>query len=130
MQGREETAAARVMESARRVQEAGASAIVLECIPHELAEELSAELEIPTIGIGAGPSCDGQVLVFHDLLGFDEDFRPRFVRRYANARGSLTDAVAAFAADVRSGAFPTLDESFASTGEVAAPPASESEGLS
>ena len=130
VQGREEHAAARVKESARRIQEAGASAIVLECIPHGLASELTAQLEIPTIGIGAGPGCDGQVLVFHDLLGFDEDFRPRFVRRYADAAGSLTDAVAAFAADVRSGGFPTLDESFASTGEVAAPPASESEGRS
>jgi 3-methyl-2-oxobutanoate hydroxymethyltransferase len=123
VQGREEAAAARVIEAALEIQEAGASVIVLECIPHGLATELTAKLEVPTIGIGAGPGCDGQVLVFHDLLGFDEDFRPRFVRQYADAKGSLTQAVAAFASDVRSGAFPTLDESFASTGEVSAPPA-------
>jgi 3-methyl-2-oxobutanoate hydroxymethyltransferase len=123
VQGREEAAAARVTEAALEIQEAGASVIVLECIPHALAAELTAKLRVPTIGIGAGPGCDGQVLVFHDLLGFDEDFRPRFVRQYADANGSLTQAVTAFASDVRSGAFPTLDESFASTGEVSAPPA-------
>lgn len=122
VQGREDAAAAQVMEAALQIQEAGASTIVLECIPHGLATELSAKLDIPTIGIGAGPGCDGQVLVFHDLLGFDENFRPRFVRRYADANASLTEAVAAFAADVRSGAFPTLEESFASTGEASAPP--------
>lgn len=124
VQGREEEAAAQVTEAALQIQEAGASVIVLECIPHGLATDLTARLDIPTIGIGAGPGCDGQVLVFHDLLGFDEDFRPRFVRQYTNAAGSLTEAVAAFAADVRSGAFPTLEESFASTGEVSAPPVS------
>jgi 3-methyl-2-oxobutanoate hydroxymethyltransferase len=124
VQGREEAAAERLAEAALGIEEAGASAFVFECIPHGLATDLSARLRIPTIGIGAGPGCDGQVLVFHDLLGFDEDFRPRFVRRYADAHATLTQAVSAFAADVRSGAFPTLDESFASTGEVSAPPAS------
>ena len=130
VQGREDAAAARVKESARRIEEAGASVIVLECIPHALAAEISETLGIPTIGIGAGPNCDGQVLVFHDLLGFDEQFRPRFVRHYADARGSLTEAVAAFAADVQSGAFPTLEESFSSTGEVAGVPSRESESSS
>lgn len=122
VQGREEAAASRLVEAARRVQEAGASVLVLECIPHGLAAEITSELQIPTIGIGAGPSCDGQVLVFHDLLGFDESFRPRFVRRYATANRTLTEAIESFATDVRSGDFPSLDESFASTGEVAAPP--------
>jgi 3-methyl-2-oxobutanoate hydroxymethyltransferase len=121
VQGREEAAAVRLRESARQVQEAGASAIVLECIPHGLATEISRELEIPTIGIGAGPGCDGQVLVFHDLLGFDEDFHPRFVRRYANAHRTLPDAVASFAADVRGGEFPALAERFESTGESVTP---------
>lgn len=123
VQGREEAAAERIAEDARRVQEAGASAIVLECIPHPLATRLSADLEIPTIGIGAGPGCDGQVLVFHDLLGFDESFRPRFVRRYADANRTLTESVAEFAADVRRGDFPSLDESFESAGDIAAAPA-------
>ncbi|RKZ13664.1 3-methyl-2-oxobutanoate hydroxymethyltransferase [bacterium] len=123
VQGREEKAAASLLQAARRVQEAGASAIVLECIPHQLAAEISGELQIPTIGIGAGPSCDGQVLVFHDLLGFDDGFRPRFVRRYAEAHQTFGEAVAGFAADVRSGGFPTLDESFANTTEVADAPA-------
>ena len=96
---------------------------MFECIPHGLATELGGELEIPTIGIGAGPGCDGQVLVFHDLLGFDEDFRPRFVRRYANARRTLGDAIASFAADVRRGEFPSMDESFESTTEATTPEA-------
>ena len=87
--------------------------MVVECVPAAVAERITATLRIPTIGIGSGPGCDGQVLVFHDLLGFDEEFRPRFVRKYADANATLTQAVAAFAADVRSGAFPTLEESFA-----------------
>lgn len=122
VQGREDAAAARLAESARRLQEAGASALVLECIPHGLAREITADLQIPTIGIGAGAGCDGQVLVFYDLLGFDEEFRPRFVRRYAAAHRTLTDAVSAFAADVRNGDFPSLGESFESSREAVARP--------
>jgi 3-methyl-2-oxobutanoate hydroxymethyltransferase len=122
VQGREEATAVQLRESARRIQEAGASALVLECIPHALAAEVTASVEIPTIGIGAGPSCDGQVLVFHDLLGFDEAFRPRFVRRYAEARRTLTNALSNFAADVRGGEFPSLDESFESSREATARP--------
>ena len=97
------------LQAAKDVENAGAAAIVLEVIPHELAGEITEALSIPTIGIGAGPRCDGQVLVFHDLLGFDDAFRPRFVKRYASAFGDLTGAVEQFVAEVRDGAFPTLD---------------------
>lgn len=111
VQGRDDAARA-VLQAAKDVESAGAAAIVLEAIPHELAAEITAALSIPTIGIGAGPKCDGQVLVFHDLLGFDDAFRPRFVKRYANAFGDLTGAVELFVNEVRAGHFPTLDHSY------------------
>jgi 3-methyl-2-oxobutanoate hydroxymethyltransferase len=93
--------------------EAGAFAVVLECIPAALAERITAELPVPTIGIGAGAGCDGQVLVAHDMLGLFEGFRPRFVRRYAELAPVLRDAAARYAEDVREGRFPGPDESFA-----------------
>ena len=94
------------------VAEAGAFAIVLECVPATVAAEITAELKIPTIGIGAGPGCDGQVLVTPDLLGLFEGFRPRFVRRYADLADSIRRAAAAYVADVASGGFPSEAESF------------------
>lgn len=111
VQGRGD-AGRRLLEDARRLEEAGAFSLVLECVPSELAAEVSAELEIPTIGIGAGPGCDGQVLVYHDLLGIEDRLAPKFVRRYAELGTVAREAIAAWADDVREGRFPTDDESY------------------
>lgn len=113
VQGRGDEASQQLKTAARAMQDAGAFSLVLECIPAALAAEVSAELEIPTIGIGAGAGCDGQVLVYHDLLGLEDRLAPRFVRRYAHQGVDARDAVARFADDVRSGRFPSLDESYA-----------------
>jgi 3-methyl-2-oxobutanoate hydroxymethyltransferase len=104
--------AAVILEDARAVVEAGATAIVLECIPPSVAAKVTAELSIPTIGIGAGPNCDAQVLVAHDMLGLFDAFSPRFVRRYAEVGESMREAAQRYVADVASGRFPTLDEAF------------------
>ena len=112
VQGRGEAARQALLAAAQEVEEAGAFALVLECIPSELARETSERLSIPTIGIGAGAHCDGQVLVWHDLLGIEERIAPRFVRRYAQLGLATREAIEAFAADVRSGAFPSADEAF------------------
>jgi len=104
-QARDAEAAARLIDACLALQEAGAFSLVLECIPSELAQRVSELLAIPTIGIGAGPGCDGQVQVFHDLLGIG-DRLPRHAKRYANLADTIRDAVAAYADDVRSGAFP------------------------
>ena len=101
-----------VRRDARALQDAGAFAIVLEKIPAELGTEISAELEVPTIGIGAGPGCDGQILVTHDMLGLYTRFHPRFVRRYAELGEAMRDAFVRYADDVRAGDFPSLDESY------------------
>jgi 3-methyl-2-oxobutanoate hydroxymethyltransferase len=93
------------------LQQAGAFAVVLELVPDQLSEEISRRLRIPTIGIGAGPRCDGQVLVWHDLLGLYTDFVPRHVRRYANLADTMTDALRRFASDVREGDFPSPENS-------------------
>lgn len=98
--------AQRLLDDCLALQEAGAFAVVLECIPAELARTASGELAIPTIGIGAGAGCDGEVQVFHDLLGLGGDFTPRHARRYAELGAAVREAVGAYAADVRSGAFP------------------------
>lgn len=97
---------------AHAVAEAGAFAVVLECVPAELAAKVSAELPIPTIGIGAGGGCDGQVLVIHDMLGLLEGFRPRFARRYAELGEIIKGAAASYVRDVKSGEFPARNESF------------------
>ena len=102
-----------LLESALSLQEAGCFALVLECVPNAAAAEVTRLLEIPTIGIGAGPHVDGQVLVLHDLLGAQPSFRPRFVRRYADLAGTIQTAVNGFVNDVRSGAFPSPEESYA-----------------
>ncbi|WP_444454217.1 3-methyl-2-oxobutanoate hydroxymethyltransferase [Rhodobacter capsulatus] len=102
----------RLKADALAVAEAGAFSVVLEKVPAELAGEISAMLAIPMIGIGAGVDCDGQVLVIDDMLGLFTDFRPKFVKRYAELGRTATEAVAAYAAEVRSRAFPTPDYSF------------------
>jgi 3-methyl-2-oxobutanoate hydroxymethyltransferase len=118
VQGRGEEARARLLAAARTAEAAGAFALVLECVPADLAAEVSAAVAIPTIGIGAGPGCDGQVLVYHDLLGLEERIAPRFVRRYAQLGLVAREAVAAFAADVRAGCFPSAAESYQDPGRV------------
>lgn len=110
VQGRGE-AATKIMEHAAQLEKAGTFAIVLEAMPAELGDEISRSLEVPTIGIGAGPGCDAQVLVIHDLLGITEK-PPKLAKAYAHLRGTMTQAVEAFVADVESGAFPDPDHSY------------------
>ena len=112
VQGREAEAREAILEAAAELEAAGAFSLVLECVPTDLAAEVSARLAIPTIGIGAGPHCDGQVLVYHDLLGLEERIAPRFVRRYAELGLASREAIAHFAADVRAGRFPAAEESY------------------
>jgi len=112
VQGRTEQQARQITDGARAVVEAGAYAIVLETMPATLGAELTRTLSVPTIGIGAGPGCDGQVLVMHDLLGLSDGFNARFVRRYAELGKETERAFSAYAADVRAGRFPSVDESY------------------
>jgi 3-methyl-2-oxobutanoate hydroxymethyltransferase len=112
IQGREKGGAERLIADARALEQAGAYAIVLEGIPAEIATEITAAVEIPTIGIGAGAGCDGQVLVIYDLLGMDDSFKPKFVRRYENFATRIRTAVNSYVNDVRSGAFPGAAETF------------------
>jgi 3-methyl-2-oxobutanoate hydroxymethyltransferase len=112
-QGRSAEAAQRLLEDAIALEAAGCFALVLEAVPAAVAERVTAELEIPTIGIGAGAGCDGQVLVWHDLLGLYDGRTPRFVKQYADLCGEISRALAAYAADVRSGAFPEERHTYA-----------------
>jgi len=112
VQGRTEESAERVVRDALAVAEAGAFCIVLEGVPMDVATEITEKLAIPTIGIGAGPHCDGQVLVCNDILGMDLTFAPRFVKRYARLEEVITDAVGNYAKEVREGAFPAEEHSF------------------
>ena len=102
-----------LIDAALEVEDSGAFSLVLECVPSALALEVRERLTIPTIGIGAGAGCDGQVLVYHDLLGFEERIAPRFVRRYAELGVEAREALATYADDVRGGRFPAADESYA-----------------
>lgn len=110
-QARTTAAAQALLEDALAVQDAGCFAVVLECVPAAVAAEVTRRLDIPTIGIGAGPHCDGQVLVFHDMLGLG-DFRPRFAKAYASLARAATEAVAEYARDVRETAFPAPEHCF------------------
>jgi len=112
VQGRSASTAELLREEAMACEQAGCFALVLECVPDDLAAEITASLNIPTIGIGAGARTDGQVLVMQDLLGLSNDFKPRFVRKYLDGRALLQDAFNAYASDVKSGLFPTADESY------------------
>ena len=112
VQGRSTEAAAALMDDALAVEAAGAFAVVLELIPTELAAEVTERLKIPTIGIGAGLMCDGQVQVLHDILGLGLDFKPRHARQYADLAGVIRTAMTSYANDVRSGSFPGDAESF------------------
>jgi len=112
VQAKEQTAAESLLQDAKALVAAGCFAIVLEGVPDVVAARVTAEIDVPTIGIGAGPSCDGQVLVFHDLLGLNVSKPPKFVRRYAQLAQVAEEAVRAWGADVRSGAFPSDAESY------------------
>lgn len=112
VQARDNAAAERLVADALAIEQAGAYGIVLEGIPAPLARRVTAELEIPTIGIGAGVGCDGQVLVMQDLLGLDDQFRPRFVKRYAQLANDVRDAFGAYAEEVRTRQFPSDEHSF------------------
>src|SRR6202000_1217025 len=105
-QGREENAAQELICDALALEDAGAFAVVIEAVPDAVAEAVTARLKIPTIGIGAGPHCDGQVLVSYDMLGLFDTFLPPFVRQYAHLRESIASATGAFARDVRQGTYP------------------------
>ncbi|XOV87244.1 MAG: 3-methyl-2-oxobutanoate hydroxymethyltransferase [Pseudomonadota bacterium] len=112
VQGKDEARASRIIESARELERAGCFAVVLECVPVKLGSCISHAVGIPTIGIGAGPHTDGQVLVLHDLLGVNPDFQPRFLRHYADSHSLVSDAVGRFHADVVAREFPSLKESY------------------
>ncbi|MEJ5254608.1 MAG: 3-methyl-2-oxobutanoate hydroxymethyltransferase [Acidimicrobiales bacterium] len=119
VQGRQHDAALALVEDAKVLEGAGCFAIVLEGVPDEVARLVTDSVQVPTIGIGAGPHCDGQVLVLHDLLGIEDRIVPKFVRRYASLKTDAVEAVRAFADDVRTGRFPSAQESYHLSGEVA-----------
>jgi len=112
VQGRDPGAADRLVQDAKALEEAGACSIVLELIPSALAGRITTSLTIPTIGIGAGPQCDGQVLVLHDMLGLNEDFAPKFLKHYGQLGEAVREAVRSYATDVREGKYPGKEHSF------------------
>jgi 3-methyl-2-oxobutanoate hydroxymethyltransferase len=112
VQGREPERAQQMIDEARRLEDAGAFAVVLELVPADLARRITEAVGVPTIGIGAGSGCDGQVLVLTDLLGLDDRFSPRFLKRYASLAGEVRAAVRAFGEEVRRGAYPAAEHSF------------------
>lgn len=117
VQGKGEAAARGVLEDALALQEAGAWGIVLECVPEMLAKLITEKLDIPTIGIGGGRYCDGQVLVFHDMMGLFEKFTPKFVKQYRNMAEEMVSALGTFKEEIRSGAFPEEKHVFGGGGE-------------
>src|SRR6476661_6651904 len=119
VQGKDSAAAMQLVSDAKALAHAGCFSIVLEGVPTEVARMVTDAVDVPTIGIGAGPGCDGQVLVYHDVLGIEDRITPKFVRRYAEQKADAVAAVAAYAADVRTGAFPGPDESYHLSSEVA-----------
>ncbi len=113
VQGKDADAAKRLIDEAAALEGAGCFSLVLECVPAEIAAYITESVKIPTIGIGAGPACDGQVLVYHDILGLFNGFKPKFVRRYASLEGEVVAALSHFLDDVREGRFPDVEtESF------------------
>src|SRR5690348_8391241 len=118
LQGKDEESARRIVEGAEALERAGCWGVVLELVPAELARLVTERIGIPTIGIGAGAHCDGQVLVFHDAVGLFSGFTPTFVKRYTEAGDAIRDALKRYAEEVRSGAFPAKEQSFTINGEV------------
>jgi 3-methyl-2-oxobutanoate hydroxymethyltransferase len=119
VQGRDLETARAIVDDAVALADAGCFAVVLECVPDAVARLVTDSVAVPTVGIGAGRHCDGQVLVLHDLLGFDDHVAPKFVRRYATLADDATAAVARFADDVRAGRFPSSDETYHAADDVA-----------
>jgi len=113
VQGKDLEGAGKILADARALQEAGAFCLVIECIPTELAAIITRELRIPTIGIGAGPECDGQVLVINDMLGMFERFLPKFVKQYKNLAPLMREGVQEYVAEMKAGVFPGREQSFA-----------------
>ena len=118
VQGKDEAAAKKLLEDAKALEEAGAFAVVLECVPAPLAKLVTESIGIPTIGIGAGPDCSGQVLVLHDMLGFYGQFSPKFVKRYANLHENIMQGLQGYRSEVENGAFPGPEHSFGMDEEV------------
>ena len=118
LQGKDEAAAKRILDGAVALERAGCWGVVLELVPAPLARLVTERIGIPTIGIGAGPHCDGQVLVFHDVVGMYAGFRPKFVKQYTEAGAAIRDAVARYAGEVRDGKFPDESKSFSMSEEV------------
>lgn len=118
VQGKTEAAARKLLEDAKAVEEAGAFALVLECVPSKLAELITKELSIPTIGIGAGNVCDGQVLVYQDMLGMFSDFTPKFVKKFADIGTIMREAFAAYDKEVKAGTFPSKEHEYGISEEV------------
>lgn len=112
VQGKSEAAARKLMEDAKAIEEAGAFAVVLECVPAKLAELITKEIRIPTIGIGAGNVCDGQVLVYQDMLGMFSDFSPKFVKRFATVGEVMKEAFHAYCREVQEGTFPAKEHEY------------------
>jgi 3-methyl-2-oxobutanoate hydroxymethyltransferase len=119
VQGKQAAAAAALVDDAVALADAGCFAVVLEAVPDGVARAVTEAIPVPTIGIGAGPWCDGQVLVYHDVLGIEDRISPKFVRRYANVKADSVSALEAYAHDVRTRRFPSEDESYHLNGEVA-----------
>jgi 3-methyl-2-oxobutanoate hydroxymethyltransferase len=119
VQGKQLDAARTIVDDAVALAETGCFAIVLECVPDAVARMVTESVPVPTIGIGAGRHCDGQVLVYHDLLGLEDRMKPKFVRRYASLKADSTAAVARYAEDVRAGRFPSSDETYHVADDVA-----------
>ncbi len=118
VQGKTEKAAQKLLDDAKAVAEAGAFAIVLECVPSELAAKVTDVVDIPTIGIGAGADCDGQILVYQDLLGMFSDFTPKFVKRYANIGIAMKEAFTSYIAEVQSHAFPEAKHGYTISNDI------------
>lgn len=112
VQGKSVEAAKKLIEEAKKCEKAGAFAIVLECVPRQLAEEITKQLTIPVIGIGAGPNCDGQVLVYHDLLGYGVERLPKFVKQYVNIQEDIVSGIQAYINEVKTGVFPDEKTSY------------------
>lgn len=112
VQGKTQQAAQKLLDDARALQEAGAFAVVLECVPERLADKVTKELEIPTIGIGAGSGCDGQVLVYQDMLGMFSDFTPKFVKKFANVGQVMKEAFKSYIDEIQQGSFPSQEHCY------------------
>ena len=112
VQGREEKTAEKILSEALELEKAGVFAIVLECIPEHLSEQITKSVSIPTIGIGAGSSCDGQVLVTDDMLGLFGEFKPKFVKKYADLRPQIVEALKTYRSEVKEGKFPSEENSY------------------